>query len=232
MERVHRFGIVSLLILLLVATLGLVWGGGGSSNPDPVSAPAYLDATLVAEFAPPEKRQPSLTGASFSRPPAQIAGTVPPAEPAPRVVAPPSSAAPVVLAAPLEVKETPSIIPPRVVRVGEGDTLSRIAERELGSSRRWREIAALNPAIDPDRLAIGQALLLPEKNAQPVAAAATEGSTAPSDGLRRHIVAEGETLGDISQTYYGTARRWQEILRENGIEDPKRVRAGSELIIP
>lgn len=49
----------------------------------------------------------------------------------------------------------------RTYRVQPGDMLSRIAQRELGSAQRWREIVALNPGVDPDRLFIGAELVLP-----------------------------------------------------------------------
>lgn len=45
--------------------------------------------------------------------------------------------------------------------VKQGDTLSGLALRYLGRAGRWREIAALNPGIDPDRIRIGQSLVLP-----------------------------------------------------------------------
>lgn len=49
--------------------------------------------------------------------------------------------------------------------VKPGDVLSVIAERELGSSKRWPEIVALNPGIDPKRLFQGAVLRLPAAGA-------------------------------------------------------------------
>jgi nucleoid-associated protein YgaU len=45
--------------------------------------------------------------------------------------------------------------------IRRGDTLWGIAERRLGSGQRWREIADLNPGLDPARLSIGQEIVLP-----------------------------------------------------------------------
>jgi LysM repeat protein len=52
-----------------------------------------------------------------------------------------------------------------VVTVRRGDTLSSIAERELGSSTHWNDIFHLNKAqlSDPDELAVGIRLVLPEQ---------------------------------------------------------------------
>jgi len=45
--------------------------------------------------------------------------------------------------------------------VVKGDTLWGIAKRHLGSGKRWQEIQALNPGVNPAKLMPGQKLLLP-----------------------------------------------------------------------
>jgi nucleoid-associated protein YgaU len=45
--------------------------------------------------------------------------------------------------------------------VKSGDSLSRIAARELGDSGRWTEIRDLNPGLNPDRLKVGASIALP-----------------------------------------------------------------------
>jgi LysM repeat protein len=52
----------------------------------------------------------------------------------------------------------------RVITVRRGDTLSSIAERELGTSARWQDIFHVNRAqlSDPDELAVGMRLVMPE----------------------------------------------------------------------
>jgi nucleoid-associated protein YgaU len=52
----------------------------------------------------------------------------------------------------------------RVVTVHRGDTLSSIAERELGAAGRWTDIFHANRAhlSDPDELAVGMRLLVPQ----------------------------------------------------------------------
>jgi len=58
----------------------------------------------------------------------------------------------------------------RTYVVKKGDTLSLIAQRELGSGKLWPRIAALNPKVDPNRVAVGVALVLPAGEAAPPAA--------------------------------------------------------------
>jgi nucleoid-associated protein YgaU len=45
--------------------------------------------------------------------------------------------------------------------VQRGDTLGKIAKRVLGSSQKWREIARANPSINPNRLNVGDTLVIP-----------------------------------------------------------------------
>jgi len=45
--------------------------------------------------------------------------------------------------------------------VQNGDNLWKIAARTLGDRERWHEIRDLNPSIDPDKILVGQKLVLP-----------------------------------------------------------------------
>jgi len=46
--------------------------------------------------------------------------------------------------------------------VKSGDSLSRIASRELGDAGRWSEIRDLNPGVNPERLKVGAELAMPK----------------------------------------------------------------------
>lgn len=59
--------------------------------------------------------------------------------------------------------------------VKQGETLSSIARKELGSSGRWREIQNLNKGLDPTKMKSGDKLKLPAR--QPVSAAETTGQS-------------------------------------------------------
>ncbi len=50
----------------------------------------------------------------------------------------------------------------RTYIVKNGDSLSRIASRELGDAGRWTEIRDLNPGLNPDRLKVGAEIGLPK----------------------------------------------------------------------
>lgn len=56
----------------------------------------------------------------------------------------------------------PAAVPaPAVAVVRPGDTLRRLAQRELGSGDRGNELRQLNPGVDPDRPEVGTRLRLP-----------------------------------------------------------------------
>ncbi len=45
--------------------------------------------------------------------------------------------------------------------IRRGDTLWSIAQRSYGDGKRWRDILAANPGLDPTRLRVGQQIVLP-----------------------------------------------------------------------
>ncbi|MDA1265767.1 MAG: LysM peptidoglycan-binding domain-containing protein [Planctomycetota bacterium] len=49
----------------------------------------------------------------------------------------------------------------RTYKIKSGDVLGVISQRELGTSKRWNEIVALNPGLDPKKLLVGTTILLP-----------------------------------------------------------------------
>lgn len=52
-----------------------------------------------------------------------------------------------------------------VVRVERGDTLSEIAQRHLGTVKRTPEVLRLNPSVNAKALRVGQAIVMPPKDA-------------------------------------------------------------------
>jgi len=113
--------------------------------------------------------------------------------------------------------------PPRTYIVQSGDTLSSIAQNELGDSSRWPEIFALNRATvrHPDRIFAGQVLILPGPD--------------PIEPLPRfHIVQPGDTLSAIAADELGDATRWPEIfaLNRDVISNPDIIVPGQVLLLP
>ncbi|MHA7861680.1 LysM peptidoglycan-binding domain-containing protein [Tessaracoccus sp. Y36] len=104
--------------------------------------------------------------------------------------------------------------------VQPGDELWAIAERELGSGERWREIVALNEGVsDVSRLHPGAILTLPEDAAEPP---------------HTVVVQEGDTLWHIAGAELGDPSRWPELHRANAdtVADPDLIEVGWELRLP
>ena len=111
---------------------------------------------------------------------------------------------------------------PWTYTVQPGDTLSGIAEQQLGDASRWPEIFLLNRSIrHPDRLFPGQVLTLPD-------------DTAMQPPPRLYIVRRGDTLSGIAQRELGDTSRWPEILERNRdvIKNPDRISPDQVLILP
>ncbi|HYE04818.1 MAG TPA: LysM peptidoglycan-binding domain-containing protein [Planctomycetota bacterium] len=122
----------------------------------------------------------------------------------------------------------------RTYTIRERDSYYVIAQRELGDANRWKELEGLNKTASED-LRVGQVIKLPaRKEAAGVVATAPGKLPAANDddGRKRHVVGEGETLGSISQKYYSTSKRWQDIERANPGIDPERLYVGQKIIIP
>jgi nucleoid-associated protein YgaU len=68
----------------------------------------------------------------------------------------------------------------------------------------------------------------------PTPPAAPPAAPAPAAGVRRHVVAKGDTLQSISLRYYGTRSRFRDIYAANRDVMPNEgtLRIGMELKIP
>ncbi len=45
--------------------------------------------------------------------------------------------------------------------IKKGDTLWSIAQRHYGNGQKWQDIVAANPGLDPQKLPVGKAIILP-----------------------------------------------------------------------
>jgi LysM repeat protein len=120
-----------------------------------------------------------------------------------------------------------------------GESLSQIAQAELGTPDRWVEIVALNrdALASPDAIEVGQILAIPAPPVAVPSVAAVPEAPAPSDQPsppRPHTVAVGESLSQISQAELGASDRWVEIFAVNRatLASPDLLNVGQVLDIP
>ncbi len=122
----------------------------------------------------------------------------------------------------------------RTYTIQKGDTLYAIAKRELGNSRRWKEIESLNGGLSSADLKVGHTIKLPAGDVggavggSPVAPGLGD---APANGPV-HVVERGETLSDISRKHFGTPNRWKDIIKANPGVSPENLKVGQKLTLP
>ncbi len=139
--------------------------------------------------------------------------------------------------------------------VKSGDSLAKIARKELGSETRWNEIAQLNPGLNAKNLKVGQSILLPTGTATASTVVADSTQTAPvtaaapkpvvakpvvakpaaapkSKGGRTYVVKSGDTLAKIAARECGTSKAATQIAALNPNINPDRIKVGDKLVLP
>ena len=143
----------------------------------------------------------------------------------------------------------------REYRLGDNETLSEVAMRELGTWTRWKEIADLNGIADPAKVRAGTVLLLPvvatagdsgargtdgrpARVADVASGGAASGPARSDDGdegderRKDYRVQKGESLWRIAAARLGDGNRWTEIAALNPDVDPDRIVEGLWLALP
>ena len=128
--------------------------------------------------------------------------------------------------------ERPRVTPPdyTMYTVRPNDTMSSIAQAWFGDAGKWDLIAKANPFVDPNRLAVGDELRLPPRDAE---REEIEGRAGDRPTVYR--VRSGDNLSRIARSYYGNAGLWRIIYDANRPTigpDPARLKVGMELTIP
>ncbi len=107
--------------------------------------------------------------------------------------------------------------------VQSGDTLMKIAFEVYGDLYAWKKIYEMNKDVvtDPNRIPRGTTLKI-EKPSTPVSINRSGES---------YVIREGDTLGKISSSVYGTPSKWRKIWDNNRelIKDPNKIYAGFTL---
>ncbi len=122
--------------------------------------------------------------------------------------------------------------------VVEGDTLWRIAQRELGDGGRWREILNANTDVIPGDggVTVGMQIRLPGRATASASGQTTQTQSPPraTSGTRSYTVREGDTLSRIASRELGTVSRMQEILDLNRgvLDDADMIRVGMTIRLP
>lgn len=270
MQRIERYGVIALVFLLVTILAVAVWGQRKNQSllsmlkRDKPTDTAALDTQPVLPA-------PVLPGLGLSSPshevsqaPAQPLNYEPVTAPSTGLIAPagPGSdavsfdhgnvltpnGAPGFITGGTQIPSPPLVLTPslpeggaRTYTVKSGDTLGSIAQRELGSTKRWKEIESLN-GVRSERLSIGMVLKLPTSTSSgttqtlvradpPVRTQPVVSNPNPSS-TRTYTIRSGDSLSRIAATQMGDANRYGEILAMNPGLNPAKLGVGQVLRMP
>lgn len=132
----------------------------------------------------------------------------------------------------VDVPQAPAPAGDNIYVVQKGDSLSKIAARH---GVKTADILALNNITDPNKIFVGQKLLLPAyatpSQSKPSAAPAekTPAVSTNASGQTEYVVQRGDALSKIAKKFGVTQAA---IMAANGIKDPNKIFAGKKLVIP
>jgi 5'-nucleotidase / UDP-sugar diphosphatase len=142
-QKPHQEKPVKRTISIAAVTLLAVAAGCNSNNTKPNAS--LTPTPAVAQVQPEPTPAETATPAAAEQPMVIDTGT-----PAPTDVA-----------ASYSPSSSVSVASGGTYKIKAGDTLYRIALTHYGSGKDWKKIAAANPGINPNKLKVGQKLILP-----------------------------------------------------------------------
>jgi nucleoid-associated protein YgaU len=241
MSDVEKYGLFALLFVVVVLALILASGGGGEAQAaaDPLRPVVIRTPAQVPPPAPRASRNGPAPRAARNDGPVKTYRVEPlaadrgPFRPdEPPVVYPGARSTAVPTNAAGQVLHT----------VAPNETLTDISRIYYGTTTRWRDIAALNPGLDPKKLQVGQTIIVQRRlpSGKRASAPATTPQVAsaapqkPADKPSEYVVQKGDTLGEIAQRTLGSARRADELFKANKavLKSPDALMPGMRLRIP
>lgn len=112
------------------------------------------------------------------------------------------------------------------------DSLWTISEKFFGYGYNWIDIKEENNLTNPEILAEGQVLVIPNiAPRKPLTVIANEGTASPIES-DSYVVQKGDSLWGISVRAYQDGYKWTEISKANNLENPNIIHPGNTLVIP
>ncbi len=134
------------------------------------------------------------------------------------------------------IEEEGRLVPeglPKTHQVQVGEHLWSIAEKYFGSGYNWVDIARENNLANPNRILVGQELVIPKSEViEPVELPAT--GVKPSITGDKHTVQKSDSLWDIAVRAYGDGYQWTKIwhANENLVKNPDLIYPDQVLSLP
>ncbi|UCF83406.1 MAG: LysM peptidoglycan-binding domain-containing protein [Desulfobacteraceae bacterium] len=125
------------------------------------------------------------------------------------------------------------------------ESISTLAERYYGDFKKFHLIAQFNELEDATKVTVGQEIKIPVIEGVPIVADPTDirtdsrespeampGEIITVKGFITHTVQPGESLSELAKIYYGDYKKFDLIVKFNGLEDITSVRVAQEIKIP
>ena len=236
MGQLERYGLYVLCLVIFLILGVAIWGGDPAQAAPIDEQGALLDPALAQ--AADGVAAPRGQDQFFAPLPADD-GAVADTQLGLETVAAGTVAAPV---ASQNAKQQPPVAPVkagepaapgyREYKIKAGDVLGTIAQNELGSVTHEQAIRDLNPGIQDKKMQIGQVLRLPMLGGARAPAPAKEKAKDAAEAGGTYTVVEGDSPWIISRKVFGTGSYADEIIKLNGIRNPKKIKVGSTLELP
>ena len=130
----------------------------------------------------------------------------------------------------------------QTITVQAGDSLSKLAERHLGTQARYLELYEANRDVlaSPDKVVVGMELKLPtdasasQKIENPESEIQNPSAPPARPAAKTYTVKTGDNLSRIAEVTLGSRDRWKELYEANRdrLDTPDTVKVGQELRIP
>jgi len=102
------------------------------------------------------------------------------------------------------------------------------AKSEEGKNKIWDAIKK----VDPNYSDLKHDIQVDQAQVRVAQTAGAKPGGSPQQGGQKYTVKPGDNLSKISQQFYGDAKKYMTIAKANNLEDPDKIKAGQELIIP
>jgi hypothetical protein len=116
---------------------------------------------------------------------------------------------------------------------GSWETLEVVAAWYTKDSRNWENLAAINPDVDPQKLAPGSEIFIPVNLLKTREALPKNYAGNNCRKCYRHTVRwPGESMSLIAKWYTGSAKNWRKLAKANPRINPNRIKKGNIIAIP
>jgi len=205
-----------------------------SNNTRDVWAAALNSGTVlmsVTPSAPQTPIEPAVANIAASTPDAKVTETI-----SPSLLPPTTQPAEVKTGDTQQGQPTP-LRASRTHVIQKGETLTMVAVAVYGDQKYWKQIAAANPSLNPNKLKPGVTVALPDiaSKKEHITAALNGGVVTAVDTKKQYQVQSGDSLRRIAVRLYGKEAMWEKIYELNKATigaDPAKLKLHTVLKLP